>query len=256
MSKKAKPKITTKKNEKDKQSPWKNIESLTDSDASKQFLEEPGPNQRFVRDGFSPFDVFNTFFTDQILEQMSCETNRFCQKSKKYKQNKYSKWKPTTPTEIKAFLSVVIVMGITKLPEIRYYWNNNSFCHVPWFSAIFTRGRFDAILNNLHLVNSSDKATNKEDKVHKLGDIHTKLNQSFHKAYSPKKELAADKQMASTKCRISFIQFMPKKPKIFGIRFWALCESKSGYCFRLKIYKGKETETAEKGCVRFVTTIL
>ena len=48
-----------------------------------------------------------------------------------------------------------------------------------------------------------------------------------------------DEQMIDTKCRISFIQYMPKKPKKFGIKIWAICEAGSGYVLGFQIYTGK-----------------
>ena len=63
----------------------------------------------------------------------------------------------------------------------------------------------------------------------------------------PKKELSVDEQMIATKARVPFIQYMPKKPKTFGVKLWAICETSSGYCLKFQIYKGKEKDTVEKG---------
>ena len=53
--------------------------------------------------------------------------------------------------------------------------------------------------------------------------------------------------MVGMKCRTSIIQYMPKKPKKFGVKLWVLCESQSGYCLNLQIYKGKEGDNQESG---------
>ena len=49
------------------------------------------------------------------------------------------------------------------------------------------------------------------------------------------------------KCRTSIIQYMPKKPKKFGVKLWILCESKCGYCMNIQVYKGKEGHNQESG---------
>lgn len=97
----------------------------------------------------------------------------------------------------------------------------------------------------LHLVDNEKRTNN--DKLYKLGNLHQKLNINFYKAYTPERNLAVDEQMIGTKCRVSFLQYMPAKPKKFGIKLWALCESSSGYCLQFQIYKGKELDTPEKG---------
>ena len=64
--------------------------------------------------------------------------------------------------------------------------------------------------------------------------------------YLPEQNLLIDEQMIGTKLRISFMQYMLKAPKKFGIKVWVLCEATTGYCLRFQIYTGKsETERAE-----------
>ena len=45
--------------------------------------------------------------------------------------------------------------------------------------------------------------------------------------------------MIVTKPGISFMQYIPKKSKQFGIKLWVLCEARIAYCFK--------TEGAEHG---------
>ncbi len=85
------------------------------------------------------------------------------------------------------------------------------------------------------------------NKLFKLGDIPEKLNKAFKEMYSPSRQLSLDEQMIGTKSRIGFLQYMPKKPKKFGIKLWALCESLSGYCLRYQIYTGKAAAGTEHG---------
>ena len=53
--------------------------------------------------------------------------------------------------------------------------------------------------------------------------------------------------MVGTRCRISFLQYMPKKQEKFGIKIWALCEAKTGYCYNFQVYTGKEDAGQENG---------
>ena len=52
--------------------------------------------------------------------------------------------------------------------------------------------------------------------------------------------------MVGMKRRTS-VQYMPKKPKKFGVKIWVLWESKSGYCLDLKLYKDKGGDNQEPG---------
>ena len=140
-------------------------------------------------------------------------------------------------------------MGLTNLPQMRDYWSTSSSISVPWFCSIFTCGRFEQIPNFLHLVNKENTPPREspENKLYKLGSLPETLSKTYQDCYTPERELAIDGQMVGMKCHTSIIQYMPKKPKKFGIKLWVLCELQSGYCLNLQIYKGKEGDNQESG---------
>ena len=224
---------------------WKATKDFVSPNLNKDFLEVSGPSRNVPKDG-SPADIFSLFFSNGILETIARETNRY-HKAMGGSNNKerYTRWKDVTTDEIRAFLGVLLAMGMTKISETRDYWRKTSFSHVPWFGSVFTRGRFQDILDSLHLVNNENHEDD-PNKLFKLGDLPSKINENFYNHYTPERELAIDEQMIGTKCRVSFIQYMPQKPCRFGIKVWALCESTSGYCLKFQIYKGKEGN-AEQG---------
>ena len=117
-------------------------------------------------------------------------------------------------------------MGISKLPEIRSYWKSKGSFHMPWFASIITRDRFKEIYRYLHLLADNDKQAPKDspnfNKLYKLGISPCELSLRFSAMYLPEQNLSIDEQMTGTKSRISFIQYMSKKPKKFGIKVWVL----------------------------------
>ena len=52
--------------------------------------------------------------------------------------------------------------------------------------------------------------------------------------------------MVGTRCRVAFLQYLPKKPTKFGIKIWINSEAKTGYVVNFEIYTGKTTGK-EKG---------
>ena len=146
--------------------------------------------------------------------------------------------------EMKAFLRIIFAMGIIDLPKFHDYWSKTGICRVPWFPNIMNRSRFFQIMSNLHLV---DNTIQNKDKLKKLGDLPQKLNEKFKRRYLTAQNLAIDEQLIGTRCRINFIQYMPKKPTKFGINVWALCEAMTGYCQSFQIYTGKVDGATEHG---------
>ena len=62
--------------------------------------------------------------------------------------------------------------------------------------------------------------------------------------------------MISFKGRLSFLQFLPKKPKKLGMKAWVLADSKMGYVWNWKLYTGKEVAATEPLGERVVVGLL
>ena len=51
--------------------------------------------------------------------------------------------------------------------------------------------------------------------------------------------------MIGTRCRISFLQYMPRKPTKFGIKVWINVEARTGYVLSFQVYTGAMTKEAD-----------
>ena len=158
-------------------------------------------------------------------------------------------FKKTTVPEIMAFLGMIIAMGLAKLPAYDDYWRGG-VGRMPWFASIMFRKRFREFQRYFHLVDNRNSVAKEHpcySKLFKLGNIEDKLSKSFSEAYRLRRDLSIDEQMIGMKSRLSFIQYMPKKPKKFGVKVWACCDAKSSYCLKFQIYTGASNDGAEKG---------
>ncbi|XP_035737762.1 piggyBac transposable element-derived protein 4-like [Vespa mandarinia] len=60
---------------------------------------------------------------------------------------------------------------------------------------------------------------------------------------------------------MSYKQYNPSKKARFGVKFYKLCESKSGYCIQFKIYTGQDLDrntnvSASENVTMFMFTVL
>ena len=81
------------------------------------FTENPGPTIPVSR---NPIECFERYFSDNVIEKIVCETNRY------HQQTSNSPDFETSPEAIKAYFGFMILMGICKLPEMRDYWAKRS----------------------------------------------------------------------------------------------------------------------------------
>ena len=67
--------------------------------------------------------------------------------------------------------------------------------------------------------------------------------------FKPNKHFTIDEQLLPCKSRCSFIQYMPKKPDKFGIKFWILADVETKYVCAGSPYLGKCTAKKPAGSV-------
>ena len=194
------------------------------------------------------------YITDEIVQQILTESNRYHGQTAK----PGVRWTPITAGELYAFFGVTIAMTVVRLPEIEYYRRKDGICNMPRFSSVMSIKRFKEILRYLRLADNTNvlDKTAPNYKLWKLGGLEKKLCNIFPSIYVPRQELTADEQMVGTKCRIGFIQYMPKKPEKIGIKISSLCEAWTGYCFQFQVYTGKENVQDKGLTYRVVTDLL
>ena len=73
----------------------------------------------------NPIDCYRDFITDEVINLMVRETNRYVEQylltHKLSKRSKKIQWEPTTNEEMLKFLEIIIEMGLVQMPKIDYY---------------------------------------------------------------------------------------------------------------------------------------
>ena len=103
------------------------------------------------------------------------------------------------------------------------------------------RDRFTLIMKFIHLADNElyiPKAEPGHDPLFKLRPFLEPLIANFQKSYTPHRELSVDEAMVGFKGRLSFIQYLPKKPTKWGIKSYVLADSVTGYVWNWRLYTG------------------
>ena len=77
------------------------------------------------------------FFTDEFWDLISTETNRYAARLRQ--QSHYTSpraWHDVSMVEMKAYIDILILIGVCKLPRLRLYWTLIDYLDVPFFSQI------------------------------------------------------------------------------------------------------------------------
>lgn len=219
---------------------WKNVRE-THYIPSFDKMAEPRSNYTHKT---QPMDVFEKFFPDSVVEIIVAQTNRYA-----LQKNCHS-WSDTSTEEIKAYLGVLIMMGLNPLPDMELYWSSDPFYNNAEISRVFPLTRFKKIIQNFHLNDNemeSPRGSPGHDKLYKLRPLITLLNEVFKNEMNNSNTQSIDECMVKFKGRCSLKQYMPKKPVKRGFKIWARCDSKTGYMYQFQIYTGKGDSVENEG---------
>jgi hypothetical protein len=148
-------------------------------------------------------------------------------------------WEATNEEELKAFISINILMGIDDKSEYTDYWSEDTALHNAYISSKMTRSRFEKLCQYFHCSNPAEPI-DADDKLHKVRPLVTVLKENFHRMFVPGRDLSVDEAMIKFDGRLGWKQYMPKKPIKWGIKLWCLCDSKTGYCLAFNVYTGAD----------------
>ncbi|XP_017795982.1 PREDICTED: piggyBac transposable element-derived protein 4-like [Habropoda laboriosa] len=181
--------------------------------------------------------MFDNVFWDNIVT----ETNRYAEQTI-IDENKKKKidetWIPVNSNEIKIYFALCIIMVQVKKPKIQMNWSKRAIIETPIFRKTMPLKRFLQITRFFHFANND--MTDKMDKLREVTPVINCFNKKFKEVYVMEENIAIDESLMKFKGRMSYRQFNPSKRARFGIKFYKLCESASGYCYNFKIYSRKD----------------
>ncbi|XP_068081806.1 piggyBac transposable element-derived protein 4-like [Anabrus simplex] len=193
-------------------------------------------------------EVLGEFQTDEFWELVKNETNANAVKclrnieSNPTKKKTYDEenWFPVTKDELKAHFALCILMSQTKKSSVQEYWTKRRVRETPIFSETMSHRCFSIISRYLHF--APDSPETQCDKLWKVRPVLQLLLDKFQKLYVPGKRISIDESLMKFRGRLAFVQFNPSKRARFGIKFYKVCCSDTSYCWKFRIYVGKEPQ--------------
>lgn len=109
------------------------------------------------------------------------------------------------------------------------------------------RSRFKEIIRFLRFDNFQTRAERKAaNKLAPFQEVFDLFVTNCKQCYNPNAEMCIDEQLVPFKGRCPFRVYMKSKPDKYGIKIWALCDTKNSYACNLQIYIGKINNVPEK----------
>ena len=198
----------------------------------------------------TPINFWELLVTKEMLEGIVEQTNLYAQQyisgHTLKPRSRIQQWVRSsfTVADLLRFLAITIIMGIISYPRLEDYWTTSWPFSSTTISSIMSRDRFSLIMRFLHLNDSTQyvpKGQTGYDPLYKIRPFVNKLLDRFKQSYTPGRELSIDESMIGFKGRLSFIQYLPKKPTKWGLKAFVLADSRSGYTLNWQLYTGEHT---------------
>ncbi|XP_043475651.1 piggyBac transposable element-derived protein 4-like [Leptopilina heterotoma] len=189
----------------------------------------------------SILECWELFFTKNMIEKIVNFTNIQLDKLRRnYKNAKDVR--PTSEIEIRAVLGLLYMIGVKKGNHVnlKEFWASDGTAP-DFFRASMNLQRFYVLINALRFdnIHTRDERT-KLDKLAAIREIFDMFNDKCKECYTPGQYLTIDEMLESFRGRCSFRQYMPKKPAKYGLKMWALVDSRLFYTSNIEIYGGKQ----------------
>ena len=223
----------------DEQTTWSN--ELYDFVISK-FNTQCGIKVEVPPESKSDF-FFNLIFSDELIDLIVRETNRYAQQKLAVNNTRLAKWHDVTRQELKAYFGICVVMAINNFPRLAMYWSSDPLIGNTGIQNIVTKKRFQELSQYLHFSNSEMEPQCGEENFDRLYKVHSLLSgilESSQKAYKSTKNLSINEGMIAFKGRLSFRQYMLAKLTKYGIKVWMAADLQNGYVYNFSVFLAKE----------------
>ncbi|XP_041093516.1 piggyBac transposable element-derived protein 4-like [Polyodon spathula] len=192
-------------------------------------------------------EFFQLFFTDALLTEIVNETNRHARAKLggPLRLNSiWNSWKPVTLPEMKAFVGVLLNMGLNVKTDIKEYFSEEWADRMPFFKDVFKRSRFLQIFWMLHLCPPPPSQVPQAAFVsrgQKVRNVVSYIDAKCRELFIPGRDICIDESTVGFNGRVVFKCYSPQMPTKSGLRVFVLADCETGYVCAIVPYFGSPT---------------
>lgn len=203
----------------------------------------PGPRLE-ARENKSKIEILNLFVSENITKAITDSTNIYIISIRDlYARDRDARL--TNEVEMRAFIGILYLIGVLRCSRknVHQLWDNSTGNGLESCYLTMSEKRFRFLVRCIRFDNIHDRAIRKEfDKLAPIREIFGMMVQNFQKYYSPTENLTIDEQLLAFRGRCSFRQYIPSKPAKYGIKTFAVVDSKTAYTINLETYVGTQPD--------------
>ncbi|XP_045496255.1 piggyBac transposable element-derived protein 4 isoform X1 [Colias croceus] len=203
--------------------------------------------QFLARSANTEIECWRHFITDGMLEHIVCHTNakikqKILANCKQTRENT-TKEKETTKDELLAFLGLLYLAGLnnSKRQDLHDFWRTDG-TGVEVFRSTMSMQRFYFLHSCLRFGDSSPEKGKKIDNLTPIRCIFEEFVSNCINNYSPSEYLTIGEKLVPFRGKCLFRQFIPTNQGNYGIKMYAMVDTKKLYTYNLEIYSSNKSD--------------
>ena len=187
----------------------------------------------------SAIGLFELFFSDDIIKRLVLATIAYSELKKEDKPSMYKRfhYHQLTEDEMRRFIGVLLLLGITGVGSYRHAWSIKNAQFIVRLNELMSRNRFEAISAFFHVVTPQEELANAQNPLKKILPLHQHMKAKCKELYQPLQQVSIDERMVKSKARTKFRQYMKDKPSKWGFKYWVISDP-SAYTYDFNLYLG------------------
>lgn len=190
-------------------------------------------------------ESFLLFITRDMIDHIVSCTNIYIEDRKaKFPHQRERDCKLTSRIEIQALFGALFLIAVKKGNHVNVLelWSKDG-TGMLILRALFSYKRFLFLLRALRFDSiMTRKDREKTDKLAAIRLIYTLFVSNCKDNYSLGEFVTIDEMLHPFRGRCGFVQYMPQKPAKYGVKIYALCDSKTYYTWNFELYCGVQRD--------------
>lgn len=148
--------------------------------------------------------LYRLLFPREVIATIVEHTNGYAAWKMVEEQQVNDRWIDTTEAEMRAFLGINILMGISQLPGSDMFLSANNLIGNVGIQNILTCNRYHKIMQYFHVSDRSAEWRHGYDRLYKVRTVMDVVSETFLKYYTLTQQASVDEAMIAYTGRLSF----------------------------------------------------
>jgi hypothetical protein len=223
-----------------------NPQAVPSKTKSKNIIKTfPGPKGP-ARESSNELESFLNIISLDMIDNIVKYTNIYIAKKRaeNIQTSRPRDYSDTSRSEIMALLGVLFLIAVKKgnRTNVLEMWSTDG-TGMTILRANFSSRRFLFLMRAIRLDDITTRSVRQTtDKLAAVREFHSSFVANCQNSYHPGEFVTIDEMLVAFRGRCGFVQYMPQKPAKYGLKFYAMCDSRTFYTFNMEIYSGKQKE--------------